>query len=49
MPASARRDAKARGGFGDTLLQVVGAMGVAEVVKELVTSAVQAPAPALNA
>ena len=49
VTTSARRDAKARGGFGDTLLQVVGAMGVADVVKELVTSAVQAPAPALNA
>ena len=47
VTTSARRDAKARGGFGDTLLQVVGAMGVAEVVKELVTSAV--PAAALNA
>lgn len=45
VTTSARRDARARGGFGDTLLQVVGAMGVAEAVKELVTSTVPGPGP----
>ena len=40
VTTSARRDAKARGGFGDTLLQVVGAMGVAEVIEGLVASTV---------
>ena len=47
VTTSARRDAKARGGFGDTLLQVVGAMGVAEAIEGLVAST--APGQALGA
>ena len=38
VTTSARRDAKARGGFGDTLLQVVGAMTVTEAIEGLVAS-----------
>lgn len=46
VTTSARRDAKARGGFGDTLLQVVGAMGVVDTGKALVAHA--HPVPVLN-
>ena len=38
VTTSARRDARARGGFGDTLLQVVGAMTVTEAIEGLVAS-----------
>ena len=49
VTTSARRDARARGGFGDTLLQVVSEMEVTEVVKELVTSVGQTPGQQLGA